>query len=288
MTPSAFIADFFSASTGSIYFCSLPNERNGERPAEVCGRGSGARLDDLVLHTWDKPSRGSFFCVNTLMPKQTRRSKETVHEIVCLHADLDLDSIDMEPNAVLTRLDQLEYPPSKIVHSGHGYHCHWLLNEALAITPQLISQTEDMLRGLANMLAGDPAVCEIARLMRLPGSHNTKNGDRIQVQVIVDRSTRYELDDLAEWISNTRPLIPREGGTAQANPFLAAEMPGSGREPVDIEARLTAMRFQGAGGTSIHQTQLAVSAALLNRGIPTDQVIRTIFGCDARCRRHRR
>src|SRR5262245_32877010 len=59
--PSDFIADFFNASTGSIYLCSLPNDRNGGRPAEICGRGEGARLDELVLHHWDKNDRGTFF-----------------------------------------------------------------------------------------------------------------------------------------------------------------------------------------------------------------------------------
>jgi len=48
MSVSTFIADFFSASTGSIYICSLPNDRGTGQPAEICGRGSGARLDDLV------------------------------------------------------------------------------------------------------------------------------------------------------------------------------------------------------------------------------------------------
>jgi len=61
MSASAFIADFFSASTGSIYLCSLPNERGSGKPAELVGRGGGARLDDLVQHQWDRTDRGTFF-----------------------------------------------------------------------------------------------------------------------------------------------------------------------------------------------------------------------------------
>ena len=37
------------------------------------------------------------------------------------------------------------------------------------------------------------------------------------------------------------------------------------------------MRYQGSGDTSIHQTQLAVSAALLNRGVAVDEVVATIL-----------
>src|SRR5262249_28737239 len=137
VAPSDFIADFFEHSTGWIYLCSLPNERNSGRPAQICGRGDGARarLDELVIHKWDKDGHGTFFCVNTLAPKQMRRSKETVQEIVCLHADIDFGKIDMAPDAVLARLGQLGCLPSKVIHSGHGYHVYYLLNEAIPTTP---------------------------------------------------------------------------------------------------------------------------------------------------------
>jgi putative DNA primase/helicase len=226
-------------------------------PAEICGRGGGARLDELVLQSWDKKDRGAFFCVNTLIPKQSRRSKETVFEITCLHTDIDFRQIDAASDAVRQRLEELEYVPSKVVHSGHGYHVYWLLSEALPATPKLIAQTEEALRGLANMLGGDPAVCEVARLMRVPGSHNTKNGERLPVIVVTDSGRRYELDDLREWVAGTRPLILRKGETSPSNPFLAATMPSS-CPTVDVETRLANMCFQGAGDTSIHPTQVCL------------------------------
>jgi hypothetical protein len=276
MRPSDFLADFFNASTGSIYLCSLPNDRNGGRPAEICGRGDGARLDELVLQQWDRKDRGTFFAVNTLRPGQARRAKETVHEITCLHADLDLDKIDATRDVILARLDQLPYPPSKIVHSGHGLHVYFLLSEALPATPGLITQVEGLLRSLANILGGDPAVAEVARIMRLPGSFNTKNGERIPVEVITDRPVRYELDDLAEWISECRPLIPRKSAAPNGNPFLGVNIPGGG-PAVDVGERLAAMRFQGEGDTSIHQTQVSVTAAMLNRGASADEVVRAVL-----------
>ena len=159
MSVSAFIADFFSASTGSIYICSLPNDRGTGQPAEICGRGSGARLDDLV-GGWDRRDRGTFFCINTVTPRQSRRSKDTIHEIVCLHADLDLDKIDISPDVVFKRLGQLPCLPSKVIHSGHGYHCYWVLAESERATPETIARIEVLLRVLASVIGGDPAVCE--------------------------------------------------------------------------------------------------------------------------------
>jgi AAA domain len=157
--------------------------------------------------------------------------------------------------------------------SGHGYHLYWLLAESLPVAPDTILQAELALRGLANMLGGDPAVCEIARLMRVPGSYNTKDG-RLLVQVIVDRPLRYELDDLSQWIAETRPLIPCKGEAS--NPFLNVSLMGGG-PAVDVARRLADMRHQGPGDSSIHATQLACTAALLNHGVPTDEAVATVL-----------
>jgi hypothetical protein len=277
MPASSFIADFFSASAGSIYLCSLPNERNGGQVAELCGRGGGVRLDDLV-HQWDRKDRGTFFCVSTLVPKQSKRCKDTVFEITCLHADIDFAKIDVSPEVAERRLGELLRLPSKVVHSGHGLHAYWLFSEALPATPELITRVEKLLRQLADHIGGDPAVAECSRLMRLPFSHNTKNGDRLPVRILVDRPLRYELNDLEEWLSEARPLISRKGAApATDNPFLAVNMPGGGGAPVDIGVRLAAMQYQGEGDTSIHQTQVSVTAAMLNRGVPTNEVVRTVL-----------
>jgi len=74
-----------------------------------------------------------------------------------------------------------------------------------------------------------------------------------------------------------RPFIPRKGAAPAGNPFLAVDMPGTGGVPVDVDMRLGAMQFQGAGQTSVHQTQLAVGAALLNRGLGVDEIVATLL-----------
>jgi hypothetical protein len=277
MSPGEFLAEFFAASTGSIYVCSLPNERGGGRPAEVCGRGDGTRLDELVCEHWDRNDRGTFFCVNTLTPKQSRRAKETVHEIVCLHADIDLDKVDAGRDEIEKKLSQLSLPPSYVISSGHGYHVYWLLHEAVEVGLPVVGQVEALLRQLANHVGGDPAVCEISRLMRLPGSRNTKNNGSIAVQIIVARPNRYDLGDLQDWLDHAGPFIQRRSCSPEpANPFLAADIPSAGA-PVDIEARLAAMRYRGTGDSPVHATQLATTAAMLNRGCGVDATVAAVL-----------
>jgi hypothetical protein len=167
--------------------------------------------------------------------------------------------------------------PSKVVNSGHGLHAYWLLNEPLAATAETINRAEELLRAVCTAVGGDPAVCEVARLMRLPGSYNTKDGGRLPVSVVVDRPLRYELSDLADWLADQRPIIPRKGTAKPDNPFLAVDIPGAGGAPIDIDRRLAEMRYRGTGETSIHQTQLAASAAMLNRGGSIDDVVSVIL-----------
>jgi hypothetical protein len=167
--------------------------------------------------------------------------------------------------------------PSYVIASGHGYHCYWLLSEAVEATAERVAEVEQLLRRLADHVGGDPAVCEIARLMRLPGSHNTKDGGWVEARIIVERPHRYDLSDLVDWLADVSPFIRRKDRPTNSNPFLDAHIPDGGGAPVDVEARLAAMRHKGAGDAAIHQTQLAVTAALVNRGCAIDEVVNTVL-----------
>jgi hypothetical protein len=64
-----------------------------------------------------------------------------------------------------------------------------------------------MLLGLlADHLGADPNVCHVASLMRLVGTHNTKQGAWTEVTLVVDRPLRYELED---WLTVVSPVIRR-------------------------------------------------------------------------------
>jgi hypothetical protein len=279
MSASEFLAAFFDAtSSASIYVCSLFNESdNGQSgEAKLVGRGDFARIDAFV-QKHDLAGRGTFFCVNTVKPKQSRRAKETVAEIVALHADVDLDKVTLPADEVRRRVAQLQMSPTWVVFSGHGFHLYWALTEALDATPGNIERVERLLHQLADHVGGDPSVCEIARLMRVPGSHNTKDGGHVEVQIISGPGCRHEISDVEDWLDGARPFIPRKGAPSQdRNAFLDVGLPGGGA-PVDIEARLAGMCYRGGGDTSIHQTQLTVSAAMLNRGAAVDEVVNAVL-----------
>ena len=101
--------------------------------------------------------------------------------------------------------------PSFVVLSGNGLHAYCAIQESLAGDSQNIARVEALLRLLADHLGGDPPCAEASRLMRLPGSHNTKDAAWSEVQMLVNEPTRrYEMDDLAEWLETASPIIHRK------------------------------------------------------------------------------
>jgi hypothetical protein len=55
-----------------------------------------------------------------------------------------------------------------------------------------------------------------------------------------------------------------------------------GSPPVDVEGRLAAMEFEGEGDRAIHVTQLSVTAALIGRGDPEDEVVERVMNATRR------
>lgn len=283
-----FLSGIFGPSTEQpIFLCSLPNERDasdqvGERrimsrdPADVAS----------FVARWDKPGRGLFFCVATLVenaqperPKGSMRHKRSVAEIALFHADVDEKSIAVPIEDVFKVLRELPCPPSVVVRSGHGLHCYWLLKESIQADDLSIERTERINALLADVVGGDP-VSDVCRLMRLPGSHNTKHGEWISVEVALGGyERRYEVDDIEDMLDVLSPRISRRDAprrtapTRHDNPFLAVAAKLGFKPSIEVEQRLAAMTYQGVDETSVHETQVVVTAALLGQGKPVEEIV---------------
>jgi hypothetical protein len=275
---------FFEHTTEQVYICSFPNDRDD--PKQPGERHMHTRKPSQImsfLGKWDKPGRGLFFCVGTLKPG-VMRNKENIMETIGLHADLDLKDIDLgyTREQIVCKLKWLQYPPTAIVFSGNGLHCYWLFKEPMETQPN-IERIEGALRQLADFVAGDLAVCEGSRVMRLPGSHNTKNGGWAEVEVLsLDGQRRYELDDLEEWLSEMSPILLRKSReraltAGETNPFLECARQCGIKERIDIDQRLADMMYMAGGLNSIHTTQRSCTAAMLNRGIHIDEVVERVL-----------
>ena len=288
MSPAVtFLATLFERATPPVFLTSLTNDRAATQripPRQIVTRD--CKLVDRFIEKWDRPERALYFCVATLRPGITRRAKANLHELVCLHCDLDFKNMAARSLKdileAVSRVKPLPPLPSIAVFSGHGLHLYWRLRQALPATPENIARAEAALRRVADVFAGDPAVCESSRLMRVPGSHNTKDGAWIEVELIRHSSTTYTLEELEAWLATAKPLLERRPSEKQKrNPWSELAAAQIVTPPIDVVERLAEMTHHGPGETSIHLTQLSVTAAMLRRGYPVDEVIARVMEATA-------
>lgn len=90
--------------------------------------------------------------------------------LTCLWADLDKDA----STEARHRLMNTEPFPSVVVFSGGGYHCYWKLIEPVVIDASTAPMLKRTLKGIARSLRSDEQVANLAFMLRLPGTMNTK------------------------------------------------------------------------------------------------------------------
>jgi hypothetical protein len=273
-----------NATEQPVHICSLGNDKDGKHPLKRLDTREGESIECFV-EKLDVNGRATYFAVGTLKHAGDARNKEHIAEISFLHADIDFKDIDDSRADVERKLKALRYPPS------NGIHAYWLLTESIVnpVETGEMDRIEADLLQLCDIVGGDAQVCEIARLMRLPGSHNSKGGAWKAVEIIhpadFDGETvlnRYELSDLKEWFSEQSPIIlrkkrPRAATVGELDGFDEYLREIGYKPPVDVDVRLKAMMFKCEGDSGIHATQLAVSASMLNAGHDIDEVAEVLL-----------
>jgi hypothetical protein len=126
-----------------------------------------------------------------------------------------------------------------------------------------------LLRRMAAHLGADMAPTHFAALMRRAGTVNSKEGGG-PCQTIVDSGVRCDLCDVEAYLD----LVEGNSSlfSSRAEPESA---PSAG--PVETDARLAAMQFQGDGDRSIHLTQLHVTASLTGIGRPVEETVERVL-----------
>lgn len=110
-----------------------------------------------------------------------------------LWVDIDLDDV----TRVVDALARLALPPTNAINSGHGIHAYWQL-ETFCTDHNAIREANRALQLEVNqVLQADVAddVYDLARIMRVPGSVNLKNGSPQRTHIIQSDPTRiYSID----------------------------------------------------------------------------------------------
>jgi len=256
---------------------SLPNVR-GDGPTRECfvaDDAAGEAQAREFIRREDVPGRAVYECIGLV--GEGRRNKTTVVSLAQIVVDLDLKNIEQPRDDVIRCARDLALPPSTIVDSGHGLHLKWRLKEPLTDDAGM-TKAEAVMKQLVALLAGDPAPTHRAALLRCVGSHNTKGGEPLECRVLESADAEYDITEFADMLDLycERPLLSYrpKPEISNANPHQAAPSPLG---PVNVDARLAAMQWQGAGDSSIHLTQLHVTAALTSAGEPVTETVEKVL-----------
>lgn len=287
-----FLARFFGGATEhAVELRSFENDSGAGTGKPLFGRD----MELVVAHCrrWDMEGRGMFFGTCTRLPGVSKGTRAHLSECRALWVDIDCVKQGLGTAEAISALHGLPFLPSVVIDSGGGLHAYWLLNEAIDVslppdTPTPTAAEAEIvavLKQLAGVLAGDTKVCDLARVMRLPGTHNTKpevmeaRGSPALVGVIEASWATYEFSDLVDWLDYQRPMLkaPAAIEADPEDPYLAASKRMGFKPSVDVERALSEMSYLGQGDTAIHQTQLRVSASLVTQGVDVDEVVAVLI-----------
>ncbi|WP_220810480.1 LuxR C-terminal-related transcriptional regulator [Noviherbaspirillum aridicola] len=136
---------------------------------------------------------------------------------------VDIDGM-MDLEAALDALHAAKMPaPSFAVYSGRGLHLYWPLSPTPAKALPVWQRVQDAIVAALAPLGADPKARDCARVLRLVGTVNAKNGAEVRGVVLTDAV--WTMHELADEVLGTRDRMSKTAArTAPKMPVHQAEM----------------------------------------------------------------
>lgn len=158
-------------------------------------------------------------------PHRVRGRIEHVAAINCVFADLDLKDFE-NGKAFLNHISALEPKPSCLVFTGYGAHLYWFLSETYAIysNSAAIERAAQLQYRWQEYTKSDPGAKDLARVLRVPGTENWKNGKMKPCRIKrLEPDLTYTLEQLESYLPAAHP-IPTAATPPPAIKDLSAEI----------------------------------------------------------------
>lgn len=242
------------------------------------GRGGGKNyagaLDDVAvdLQLDNGNGRGVFVVVN-----EGGHKADEIRRVRALFADFDNGSALNLPRGAFASIGE----PHVVVQSSRGnIHAYWLVD---GLAP---GEFKSMQQAIAQQFGSDPSVCDLPRVMRLPGFFHQKY-EPIPVKMIHESGAA----PFAATELHARLAVPGLGDATKADaptPATAGKVVGEGRHD---DMRLLAAKlgrqivFEGLRPESALALMEAEGAAgRWTREMPRAEMVRALDGAIAKCR----
>jgi len=273
-----FLSAFFRDTSEAVELRALPN---GSGVPKVEFTRNPLRVIAFCQH-YDKLGWGVYFGVATRDEAGRGGGREYCRELPALWAEIDIHKFGMSVEQAVAILLACPLPPSLIVSSGRGLHVYWLLSPPLSVTYAPFGEdaektrVELVTRSFVRIFHGDQNAVDLTRILRLPGTHNTREGDLKPCRVLEASWARYELEQVEAFAALSPILIAAEDAPA-AEP--AADPPPDDpyaaygtnwREPFDL-GRLDRMIWKDPD-FPIHENRLRAIAKLVEQGTPDEEI----------------
>ena len=263
MRDSAFLPYWFAYTEANVELRSFKNERGAGKSRPLFTRNMD--LANNHCGRWDTPGRGMFFGCCTRELGATRGRRQDLVECPGLWLDIDCEKDDIDEQEAIRALQTCAHPPNIIIKSGAGIHAYWRFTEPIFVRTDDIEAERDIVRALkqlASIFAGDPKVCELARVLRLPGTMNSKYEGEPRPCVINEHLPGdHEFQDIREWLNFQVPLLTSkttieqgDGATGDqtpppSDPYRAVAERQGWKPALDIEQMRADMKIG-----NIHET----------------------------------
>jgi Family of unknown function (DUF5906) len=212
-----FLREYFKGTQGNIFLGAVRNATS-KQPRGHIGKlvtRKPVEIDKFVTR-YDRPELecAIYYCTAKVKDGVTKRpSEEDCLEFPSLFADVDDKGHELDRGRVIELLEACDCPPTLIVDSGHGLQPHWLLSEPSEDVDRIIEARKKL-----HAITASDAVHDAPRYMRLPGSHNSKNGDWLPVEVISHHpERRYTLEVLQDWLDTAGVIIPSKAKESKSS-----------------------------------------------------------------------
>lgn len=225
---------------------------NGKRVRRqgIAERWGAITLNQLAMRPYELENLarcGVFFTVNVLAPTAERRKADQVTRVAAVF--LDLDGAPLPAHFPLR--------PTAIVESSvHRYHVYW------AVDGVPLAEFTAIQKHLAGLYGGDPKVCDLPRVMRLPGYWHGKQepGELVKLTTLTPEALYTYADLLAAWPSLTEALT----AAAAEQQRRAQEIERRRAEAAQLQAQIASSNPTDRAGV------LAKYGAAALRGLEAD------------------